>query len=140
MTSANARRWLEDAARRAGLGSGDSRLRLHDLRHTFASHLIIDVELDVVQVSRMLGHASANTTLDIYAHTFDYARRGADLHRRMTASAFLSLLDEATGTAERGINVIPFPSRTTRRRAIPQADALFETRRHRQESSRSSFA
>ena len=37
----------------------------HDLRHTFASHLIVDLGLDVVQVSRILGHASPSTTLDI---------------------------------------------------------------------------
>jgi hypothetical protein len=90
----------------------------------------------VVQVSRMLGHASASTTLDIYAHMFDHARHGADLRGRMSASTFLSLLDQTTRTPERAINVIPFPSRSTRRRATPQADALLETRSHSQEPQR----
>lgn len=45
-------------------------LRFHDLRHTFASHLIIDLGLDPAQVSRMLGHARITITLDIYTHLF----------------------------------------------------------------------
>jgi integrase len=48
----------------AGLDRDDRRLRFHDLRHTFASHLIIDIRLDVVQVSRILGHARTSMTLD----------------------------------------------------------------------------
>jgi integrase len=61
------RRGLTKAARRAGLE--DNRwpaLRFHDLRHTFASHLIVDLRLDVAQVSRILGHAQITTTLSIY--------------------------------------------------------------------------
>jgi Phage integrase family len=50
----------------------------HDLRHTFASHLIVDLGLDVVQVSRLMGHASPSTTLNVYAHMFDEARHAAD--------------------------------------------------------------
>jgi integrase len=59
---------LTRAARIAGLDREGSSLRFHDLRHTFASHLIVDLQLDVVQVSRILGHASVSTTLDVYAH------------------------------------------------------------------------
>ncbi len=44
---------------------------IHDLRHTFASHLIIDIRLDVVQVSRSLGHARTSMTLDTYTHLFE---------------------------------------------------------------------
>jgi site-specific recombinase XerD len=44
-------------------------MRFHDLRHTYASHLIIDLGLDVAQVSRILGHPSITTTLNIYTHT-----------------------------------------------------------------------
>jgi integrase len=33
----------------AGLNRDGRRLRFHDLRHTFASHLIIDMRLDVAQ-------------------------------------------------------------------------------------------
>jgi integrase len=62
---------LSRAVHAAGLKQDGTRLRFHDLRHTFASHLIVDLNLDVVQVSRILGHASPATTLDIYAHLFD---------------------------------------------------------------------
>jgi len=46
--------------------AGQGRLSLHSLRHTFAS-LIIAKGLDVVFVSRQLGHASPATTF-VYAH------------------------------------------------------------------------
>jgi integrase len=52
------KRVLRRAARDAGLDRDGRRVRFHDLRHTFASHLIIDIRLDVVQVSRILGHAA----------------------------------------------------------------------------------
>jgi integrase len=48
------RRALGRAAERAGINrEGERRLRFHDLRHTFASHLIVDLRLDVAQVSRI---------------------------------------------------------------------------------------
>src|SRR5215207_1083312 len=51
------RRALGRAAQLAGLNDdGWPPLRFHDLRHTFASHLIIDLGLDPAQVSRILGH------------------------------------------------------------------------------------
>jgi integrase len=84
---------LAHASRRAGLDRDAGRLRFHDLRHTFASHLIIDLHLDVVQVSRILGHASVSTTLDVYAHLFDEARHAADIRARMAGSAFAGLLN-----------------------------------------------
>ena len=68
-------------------------LRLHDLRHTFASHLIVDLGLDVAQVSRILGHARASITLDTYTHLFDQAAHAADIRERMGRSTFGSLLD-----------------------------------------------
>ena len=49
------------AVKAAGL-TGPGRLSLHSLRHTFASFLIAK-GLDVVFVSRQLGHASPTTTL-----------------------------------------------------------------------------
>jgi hypothetical protein len=67
-------------------------LRFHDLRHTFASHLIVDLSLDVAQVSRILGHASITITLDVYTHLFDDARHGREIRRRMAESEFANLL------------------------------------------------
>ena len=43
------------------------RIRLHDLRHTHASHLLI-AGVNVKVVSDRLGHASVSFTLDTYAH------------------------------------------------------------------------
>jgi integrase len=74
-------------------GEGRMPLRLHDLRHTFASHLIVDLGLDVAQVSRILGHARASITLDTYTHLFDQAAHAADIRERMGRSTFGSLLD-----------------------------------------------
>jgi integrase len=39
------------------------------LRHTHASHLI-DAGVDVVRISKRLGHSSPTVTLDTYAHLF----------------------------------------------------------------------
>lgn len=52
----------------SGLGLDD--LRPHDLRHTAAS-LAIASGADVKAVQRMLGHASAAMTLDLYGHLWD---------------------------------------------------------------------
>jgi integrase len=46
------------------------RVTAHDLRHTAAS-LAIHAGANVKAVQRMLGHASAATTLDVYADLFD---------------------------------------------------------------------
>jgi integrase len=80
---ATCRYQLRRAAFQAGLSENPEqpRLRLHDLRHTFAS-LLIAQGANVVFVSRQLGHASPNTTLGVYAHLFDraeHAKRTSDL-------------------------------------------------------------
>ena len=55
---------------------GASSLRLHDARHTAATHLLV-AGVDVRSVSGILGHASATTTLDTYAHLIADAQRDA---------------------------------------------------------------
>jgi hypothetical protein len=93
-----ARRVLKKAADDAGLkGDGRPALRFHDLRHTFASHLIVDLGLDVAQVSRILGHASITITLNVYTHLFDDARHAREIRLRMANSEFASLLAEDRG-------------------------------------------
>jgi integrase len=94
-----ARRVLGRAADDAGLnGAGRPGLRFHDLRHTFASHLIVDLGLDVAQVSRILGHTSIAITLDVYTHLFDDVRHAREIRERIAASKFAGLLD-ATGSS-----------------------------------------
>jgi len=63
---------------------------MHDLRHYFGS-LLISQGLNVVYVSRQLGHASPKITLDVYAHLFDAAE-----HSQKASDA----LDAALGNTE----------------------------------------
>jgi integrase len=75
------------AGDRAGLNpAGKPRLTAHDLRHSFASHLI-RAGADVYAVARQLGHARASTTLDVYAHEFAKVQHGETL-RQQLATAF----------------------------------------------------
>jgi integrase len=105
------RRALAKAATRAGLEDGRwPPLRFHDLRHTFASHLIVDLGLDVAQVSRILGHAQITTTLSIYTHLFDDARHAHELKAKMAASAFAALLEPAPDGPRHG-RVVAMPKR-----------------------------
>ena len=50
--------------------SGVPRVTPHDLRHSAAS-LAVSAGANVKAVQRMLGHASAAMTLDVYADLFD---------------------------------------------------------------------
>jgi len=87
------RRGLGHAADSAGLNPPDQpRLRVHDLRHTFASHLIVDLKLDVAHVSRILGHNRPSITLDTYTHLFNHANHADDIRQRMAQSNFGNLI------------------------------------------------
>jgi integrase len=58
--------------------AGIEGLRLHDLRHAYAS-LLLDANVPVVQVSAALGHSKPSVTMAIYAHRLGGAdRRTAD--------------------------------------------------------------
>ena len=63
---------LHRVLKRAGL----SRIRFHDLRHTFAT-LALQNGVDIKTVSGMLGHYSAGFTLDTYAHVTTSAQKEA---------------------------------------------------------------
>ena len=65
---------------RAELG----KLRFHDLRHTFASLLIAE-GLNVVFVSRQMGHASPDITLRVYAHVWDSAEHSSKASNALDA-------------------------------------------------------
>ena len=60
---------LSQRWRRAADGLEFQRLTFHSLRHAHASALTA-AALDVVTVSRRLGHGSPSITLGIYAHRF----------------------------------------------------------------------
>jgi integrase len=88
--------WWQQLCRRAGVDGYTP----HDLRHYFASGLIAS-GCDVVTVQRALGHTSATTTLDIYAHLWPNAEdrtrsAAADLMRTVRG------LDDQLGGADKG--------------------------------------
>jgi integrase len=78
----------------AGPGAANQVLGRH--RPSVSSHLIIDLALDVAQVSRILGHARITITLDIYTHLFEDARHTGDIRTRTATSPFAALLEPTT--------------------------------------------
>lgn len=73
--------------RKAQAAAGVSGIKLHSLRHFYASGLIA-AGCDVVTVQRALGHAKASTTLDTYSHLWpsaeDRTRKAASGLARQT--------------------------------------------------------
>lgn len=65
----NAITWRWRATRSA---AGLPQVRLHDLRHFYASGLVA-AGCDVVTVQRALGHSTATTTLNTYSHLWPTA-------------------------------------------------------------------
>ena len=51
-------------------------LRLHDLRHTFAS-IANDIGISLYDISKALGHSQIGTTSQIYTHMFDKTNKKA---------------------------------------------------------------
>lgn len=87
-----AQRGLTRAADRAGLNDeGKPTLTLHDLRHTFGSHLVRQ-GADVVTVSRQMGHARPSITLDIYSHEFAAVQHQESIAGKLEG-AFGGILD-----------------------------------------------
>lgn len=83
--------WWRKTLRDAGL----SGIKLHDLRHFYASGLIA-AGCDVVTVQRSLGHANATTTLNTYAHLWPTAE---DRTRNAAESIIAASLGPASSTA-----------------------------------------
>ena len=52
------------------------KIRFHDLRHTFAT-MALENGMDIKTLSAMIGHISAETTLNIYSHITDTMQRQA---------------------------------------------------------------
>jgi integrase len=75
---------FRNAVKRAGL-QAPGRLSLHSLRHGFASLLIAE-GMNVVFVSRQLGHANPTITLGVYAHLFERADHAAAAREALEAS------------------------------------------------------
>ena len=56
--------------------AGCKRVRFHDLRHTFAT-MALENGMDIKTLSAMIGHVSAETTLNIYSHITDTMQQQA---------------------------------------------------------------
>jgi integrase len=63
-------------------------ITLHGLRHTHASQLI-EAGVDIVTISKRLGHASPDVTLRVYAHMFrrDDGKAAAAINAALASSA-----------------------------------------------------
>ena len=76
----NGRPWVPNtfttAFMRALRDAGVKRVRLHDLRHSYAS-LLLESGVDLKTVSMALGHSSVATTANIYAHVTHSLKRDA---------------------------------------------------------------
>jgi integrase len=59
---------------------------LHTLRHTHASQLITS-GMDILTVSRRLGHSSPTITLSVYGHLLSPEDRAADIMQATFAGA-----------------------------------------------------
>lgn len=79
-------------------GAGLELVKLHDLRHFFASGLIA-AGCDVVAVQKALGHSSATTTLNTYAHLWPTAE---DRTRKAAANLVREALADCVRTDEVG--------------------------------------
>lgn len=75
-TKPGVREPFKQAVARVGLPSS---LRFHDLRHTFASHWVLDGG-DIFRLSKILGHSSVVVTQKTYAHLIPDAWE-QDYHR-----------------------------------------------------------
>ena len=86
-------RGLYPALRRAGL----RQVRFHDLRHTYASHLIANGETPKV-VQTLLGHSSIQVTFDIYGHLFKASTQGVADRLEQSLGSKMVADDEARKT------------------------------------------
>lgn len=75
-------------AKAAGMASAT----LHSLRHTHASHLIAN-GLDILTISRRLGHGSPTITLAVYGHLFPQTDNRA---AQIMEAAFIGAADAAS--------------------------------------------
>lgn len=86
--------WFNDAAVSIGLTG----LTPHELRHTAAS-LAISAGANVKAVQRMLGHAKASVTLDVYADLFEEDLDAVAVS--LNAAALLTTVGKFYGVSER---------------------------------------
>jgi len=60
---------LEMEIKRVAQKAGLPQIRVHDLRHSHAS-MLIEMGVDIFEISKRLGHESIKTTMDTYGHLY----------------------------------------------------------------------
>jgi len=86
--------WLGGQLHRATASQGLPSVRVHDLRHTAATHLLTrGVHPKIVQ--DLLGHSTITLTLDTYSHVLPSLTRQAAAHMN---ALFPEALLESSGT------------------------------------------
>jgi integrase len=100
------RRAFKRAAKRAGL---NTKLRLYDCRHTFASHWVMNGG-DIFALAKVLGHSSVIITERFYAHlrpdhwVGDYAR--VRFHVPAEAPVYEFIRDESNKVVDRKLRAV----------------------------------
>lgn len=91
--------WFAGAVERSGV----PRVTIHDLRHTAAS-LAVSAGVNIKALQRMLGHASAAMTLDVYSDLFDddLDAVGVALHQAVSAASVGKSWAQGVGTDPTG--------------------------------------
>ena len=77
---------LSDNFSNAMAAAGLPHVTLHTLRHTHASQLI-RAGVDILTVSRRLGHATATVTLNVYGHLITTEDKAAEITKAMFVTA-----------------------------------------------------
>ena len=94
--------WLTQKFQQAMAALEIEGVTLHSLRHTHASQLIAS-GMDILTISRRLGHGSPAITLTVYGHLIE----GKDRQAAEVAEANLSLLQTEGVRTSVGANWVP---------------------------------
>ena len=121
----NLRRALDDAKTAAGLDGGDARLSWHSLRHSFASMLATEGEVQATTLARLTGHSDPGFTLRVYARDGrDDAALVKDVLARASRAGIGSCSGSATRSYAEGHGLVRFLVRSEcRLRAFRAAEA-----------------
>jgi integrase len=85
--------------------AGCKHVRFHDLRHTFATNAL-KYGMDVKTLAATIGHASAETTLDIYSHVTDDMKRQAAKRIDAVINGTKSVPDETAGVTTKKFETV----------------------------------
>jgi integrase len=107
-----------------------STTRLHDTRHTAATHLIVG-GTDVRTAAGVLGHATANVTLSIYGHLVADAQRAAinGLGARFERISAAAVAGESSGDFPADGNRMATATPMTAKNARKNRRSMVEARR-----------